>query len=90
MHFHMKKHETMYAEKGAFVITTIDPVSAKKTQHTLAKGDSIVIEPGCVHRIEATELEPAFPGPLGMFSGEAVLVEFSTHHEDSDSYRVEK
>ena len=81
LHFHMKKHETMYVEKGVFVITTVDPVTAKRTQHTLVKGDSIVIEPGCTHRIEAAALDNYT---------EAVLVEFSTHHEDSDSYRVEK
>ncbi len=81
LHFHMRKHETMYVEKGEFVITTIDPETAKRTQHRLVKGDSIVIEQGCVHRIEAAVLDN---------HTEAVLLEFSTHHEDSDSYRVER
>ncbi len=81
LHFHMRKHETMYVEKGEFVITTVDPETAKRSHHYLIEGDSIVIQPGCVHRIEVAKI------PEG---GEAILVEFSTHHEDSDSYRVEK
>lgn len=80
LHFHMRKHETMYVESGAFLITTIDPVHATPAYHCLRQGDSIVIEPGTVHRIEACEL----------VEDKAVLVEFSTHHEDADSYRVQK
>jgi len=80
LHFHMKKHETMYVESGLFMITIIDPVTAEQTKYHLEKGSSIVIEPGMVHRIEAVMLN----------RGEAVLVEFSTHHEDTDSYRVER
>lgn len=80
LHFHMRKHETMYVEKGQFAVITVDPETALRTYHWLIEGDSIVIEPGCVHRIEVQR----------MVDGEAILVEFSTHHEDSDSYRVEK
>lgn len=83
LHFHIRKHETMYVESGIFEITTVDPTSALRTRHVLTSGNSIVIEPGMVHRITCMQLESANPG------SEAVLVEFSTHHEDSDSYRVE-
>lgn len=81
MHFHMRKHETMYIESGTFLITTIDPVKAEKVFHYLNEGESVVINQGTVHRIQCTGFGP---------KDEAVLVEFSTHHEDSDSYRVEK
>lgn len=82
LHFHMKKHETMYAEKGEFDIVIVDPETTIHRTHRLKKGDSIVIAPGTVHRIRCVHLEPQ------SIDGEAVLVEFSTHHEDSDSYRV--
>lgn len=74
MHFHVKKHETMYVESGAFNIITIDTQTCNMTVRRLDRGSSIVIEPNTPHRIVA--LEPA------------VLIEFSTHHENSDSYRL--
>lgn len=81
LHFHMKKHETMYVESGVFEITIINPNDADRTKYVLHEGESIVIKPGTVHRITAVT-----KGQSGI---EAVLVEFSTHHEDADSYRVE-
>ncbi len=87
LHFHMKKHETMFVERGTFEVMIINPVTTERTRHVLMRGDSIVIEPGTVHRILVidrahNEIQPEQP--------EAVLVEFSTHHEDLDSYRVER
>ena len=76
LHFHIRKHETMYVESGQFLITIVETSTGKASQHDLTVGDSIVIPPNTPHRITAT----AVP---------AVLVEFSTHHEDSDSYRIE-
>lgn len=76
MHFHAKKHETMYVESGNFAIYIIDTSDARPAVHQLQQGDSITIPPLTPHRIVATSIP-------------AVLAEFSTHHEDSDSYRVE-
>jgi len=75
LHFHVKKHETMYVESGSFLITVIDTSDASEHVHSLTRGDSIVIPPMTPHRIEAV-------------TPPSVLVEFSTHHEDSDSYRI--
>lgn len=77
LHFHVKKHETMYVESGQFTITVIDTRGGDAVDHHLFKGDSIVIKPNTPHRITATSV---------LF----ILVEFSTHHENSDSYRIEK
>lgn len=77
MHFHMRKHETMYVQQGRFMITVVDQGSVKPIEHILNRGDSLVIEPGTIHRI--TNLKR-----------NSILLEFSTHHEDSDSYRVER
>lgn len=76
LHFHVKKHETMYVEQGSFEISIVDTSDASVTVHELSRGDSIAIPQMTLHRIRAV-------------SCPAVLVEFSTHHEDSDSYRVE-
>lgn len=84
LHFHMNKHETMYVEKGTFEITVVNKVTTKRTHHILLTGQSMVIEPGTVHRITALDQSND-----AIFT-EAVLLEFSTHHEDSDSYRVER
>jgi len=77
LHFHMKKHETMYVESGSFYIRMRNPADGSSYDVYLQPGQSIVIPPGTPHRI-CCELAPA------------VLIEFSTHHEDTDSYRIEK
>lgn len=78
LHFHAKKHETMYVERGEFLVTIIDTNLAEERRIKLQPGHSLVIPPNTVHRISALFLD----------DGEAVMVEFSTHHEDSDSYRI--
>lgn len=77
LHFHAKKHETMYADRGIFCITLIDTVTAETRDVMLYEGESLVIPPLTPHRIVCK-------------SDSAVLIEFSTHHEDDDSYRVVK
>src|ERR1043166_7821365 len=71
MHFHMLKTETMYVQSGKARIHYILDGITKNID--LEPGESILIEPGQVHRIEAIE--------------ELDLFEFSTLHEESDSYR---
>lgn len=75
LHFHVKKHETMYVESGSFTIQVFDTTDGTQVDHYLAPGQSIVIPPYTPHKIIA-------------FSVPAVLVEFSTHHENDDSYRI--
>lgn len=77
LHFHVSKHETMYVENGKFTIVVVDVKTAMQTFHTLVKGQSLEIPQNTPHRI------------IGEVAG-SVLVEFSTHHEDSDSYRIAK
>lgn len=77
LHFHVKKHETMYVERGTFCITTVDTATGESHENILREGESIVIPPNTPHRISA-RIAPA------------ILVEFSTHHEDSDSYRIQR
>ncbi len=74
LHFHAKKHETMFVESGRFCITIVRTSDAYATDVLMESGASLVIPQLTPHRIICLE-----PG---------VLVEFSTHHEDEDSYRV--
>lgn len=74
LHFHVKKKETMYLVDGSIEIKLIDPETALPYSVMLVPGDSILIPPGQSHQILAHE--------------DSVLHEFSTHHEDSDSYRI--
>lgn len=77
MHYHVKKHETMYVEKGKFDIEFINTKDASRYSVSLLQGQSIEIVQNTVHRIVC-------------MCDNSILIEFSTHHEDDDSYRVEK
>ncbi len=76
MHFHAKKKETMYLQSGRMTIELIDPENGKWYSVDLEPGDSILIPPNQLHQICAHE--------------DSLLFEFSTKHEDSDSYRAWK
>ena len=75
MHFHMKKHETFYIQKGMFKIHWIETKDASKNDIILKEGDVWVNEPGMPHQIEALE-------------DNSTIIEVSTTHYDNDSYRV--
>lgn len=79
MHFHLKKHETMYVASGRLTIEMIDPETTARYSHVLRPGESIVIPQGQVHSLVNYDDQEA-----------VVMFEFSTKHEESDSYRVEK
>lgn len=75
MHFHMRKHETFYVQQGSFRIHYIVTDTAEKLSVILKAGDTWVNEPGEPHQIESLE-------------DNSILIEASTFHEDSDSYRI--
>ena len=76
LHFHMEKTETWYVQSGSFMLTLIDTANADKKNYALGPGHVITISPGVPHQLTCLE--------------EGDVYEFSTHHEDCDSYRVEK
>jgi len=69
-HYHKKKDETFYINKGKVLMEVNDK------KRIMKKGDSQLIEPMVKHRFSGIE--------------NSEIIEFSTHHEDSDSYRLEK
>jgi len=75
LHFHLKKKETFYLQKGKILLTIIYNDGEKST-YILDVGDSMEISRGLVHQMEALE--------------DSDIIEFSTQHFDSDSYRIKK
>ncbi len=76
MHYHMNKDETWYVQKGNFIYRWIDTETAEVCGVELVEGDIVRQVPGLPHQLEALT--------------DGVVFEVSTHHEDSDSYRVLK
>ena len=76
MHFHLNKTETMYLQDGKIVIDLRDPETGEDYLVEMNPGDSLKIPRGQLHQIVAI--------------ADSHLFEFSTHHEDSDSYRAWK
>lgn len=76
-HYHNVKDETFYVLRGRLNLyfSTGDDISAAE-QTVLNPGDVFHVPVGLRHRLHALEASEVF--------------EFSTHHEDSDSIRIEK
>ena len=74
MHYHMNKDETWYVEDGEFEYRWIDTEKALIHTEILKPGDVVRQRPGQPHQLESLTYGRIF--------------EVSTHHEDSDSYRV--
>jgi mannose-6-phosphate isomerase-like protein (cupin superfamily) len=72
-HSHARKREVFYLTHGRLKLMTIDPETAIQHERILEVGDTVEIPRLLVHQITALE--------------DSDLIEFSTHHEDSDSYR---
>ena len=72
MHYHKNKDETFYLQSGLVLLETIEDNQTKRT--ILRPGHSYRIRPNVAHRF------------TGIWESE--IFEFSTHHEDEDSYRL--
>ena len=76
MHYHMEKDETWYVNKGEFFYRWVNTEDASICEKKLTPGDIVRQPPGQPHQLKALK------------AGE--IFEVSTHHKDSDSYRVFK
>lgn len=76
LHYHLLKREVFFLQVGKMIFTYFDLTKAERITKELNGGDAIHIPRGCPHKLEAIEY--------------SVIIEISSHHEDSDSYRIEK
>lgn len=72
MHYHKVKDETFYLLSGKILLET--EYEGQKQERIMTPGDVQRILPNMLHRVTALQ--------------DSVVVEFSTHHEDEDSYRI--
>jgi mannose-6-phosphate isomerase-like protein (cupin superfamily) len=77
LHFHVEKKETFYVLDGRVNIMLIDRDGSRQHIH-LGAGRALEIPRGLVHQISNY-------GP-----GQARIMEVSTLHQESDSYRIER
>ena len=79
MHYHVDKHEVFYVLEGTLKVDWIDTDSGEVYTVHVAKGESMEMPQGIPHSLIADE---AFE--------DVKLIEASTFHRDSDSYRLWK
>lgn len=75
-HYHLIKKETFYVLDGLLNLYYYDLMNGSKRYKQLRPGDVIKINRGEPHQIQAVM--------------DSRIIEVSTHHEDSDSYRIGK
>ena len=75
MHFHIDKHEVFQVLEGALQVDWIDTESGLPNQSFAAAGECMEMPQGVPHKLIANEED-------------VKLIEASTFHKDSDSYRV--
>lgn len=73
-HFHIKKRESFFVLKGFLVLSYRNLANGQVESVNLKVGDVVEIPRCCPHQITAKE--------------DSVIIEVSTPHEDSDSYRI--
>ena len=76
MHYHLRKDETWYVDKGEFIYRWIDTETAETHEVKLKDGDVVRQRVGQPHQIMALT--------------DGTIFEVSTQHFDEDSYRVIK
>lgn len=75
MHYHLKKDETWFVLNGSFIMEYFDLEKAIRKQKEIKEGDVVCLCPGVLHKLTAIE--------------DSRIMEVSTQHFDTDSYRVE-
>lgn len=76
MHYHIEKEETFFVSKGRLLLKSINLENADQISLEINTGDVVDIPRFAPHQLIALE--------------DSEIIEFSTHHEDSDSYRIAK
>lgn len=83
LHAHNNKEETFYVLSGGFVIFLYDAQKNSAIIKVLKEEGTLDIPVGLYHSIRSVA------SLSDDMLSESSLLEFSTHHEDSDSYRLD-
>ena len=75
MHYHLKKEETWFVLNGSFLMEYFYFEKAIRKNKQIKEGDVVHLRMGVLHKLTALE--------------DGKIMEVSTEHFDSDSYRVE-
>lgn len=77
MHYHLQKHETFYVLEGDLMVDGLGDRHSTSYKFSLnaKEGESMEMERGHPHKLIANEKD-------------TILIEASTFHQDSDSYRL--
>ena len=76
--FRCSRHYHKLKDETFYVVDGEVSIELDGQRRTLTKGESVIVERGVVHTFQAA-------GGCG-----ATIIEFSTHHEDDDSYRIDE
>lgn len=75
-HFHIKKDEAWYVLEGKLELRHYNLSNADKLKSIIKKGDVVHIPNFEPHQLLALE--------------DSIILEVSTHHDENDSYRINK
>ena len=81
LQFHKIKDETFYVEKGLILLEKGEDGEAEKNPKVIKH---IVLKEGDIMRIPQYTIHRC-----GSLKGESTIIEVSTHHEDSDTYKLD-
>ena len=73
-HFHRVKSEVLFLQQGKMLFNYAESDSKIIKQIEMNSGDAYYVEPGFIHQMVALE--------------DCTIIETSTQHSDSDSYRL--
>jgi N-acetylneuraminate synthase len=76
LHFHKNKKETFYVLYGQLKLNILDLKTATGKTTVLKQGEAFTLLPLTPHTFSTADKRPC------------QFLEVSTHHEDSDSYRI--
>ena len=75
INYHLKKKESWYVQSGKFKFKWFNLEDGELQEQFLNVGDSVLIERGLPHQLVSLE-------------DNSIIIEVSTEHFDSDSYRL--
>ncbi len=76
LHFHYEKTETLYVQSGLLKVKLIDTQKGEEHEGVIKEGQSLEVNPPLPHKLIALE--------------DTIIIESSTFHKDSDSYRISR